>query len=227
MSRIQTRISLARSLAILSFAGAMFLAGSASASTLTYDITTVFSNSSGGPEPAGPLPWLRATFDDGGSSGSVTLTMTALNLTGTEKLDEWYFNIDPAFDPENLVFSAPTKIGTFDDPVISQQTNQFKTDGDGKYDVKFTFSASTGHEFGPGESVSYTITGIPTLTADSFKFLSAPAGGAGPFYTAVHIQGIEVPGGTNNSVWAKGDPGPGDPVPEPSTIVLGLIACCG
>ena len=68
-----------------------------------------------------------------------------------------------------------------------------------------------------------TLSGISGLNANSFDFLSFTTGGdSGPFYTAAHIQGTGKSAG--NSVWVEGDPPPGNPVPEPSTIVLALMA---
>jgi len=59
---------------------------------VTYDLGFEYS---GATPPAGAGPWLRATFDDGGSPGAVTLTLTALNLTGGEFVNDWMFNLDP------------------------------------------------------------------------------------------------------------------------------------
>ena len=64
-------------------------------------------------------------------------------------------------------------------------------DGDGKYDVLLTFGTGNGKSgiVGPGTAViDFTYTGPGTLNAGSFNFLSSPAGGAGPFFAASHIQ---------------------------------------
>jgi hypothetical protein len=52
-----------------------------------------------GAEPAGPPPWLSATFDDQDKPGSVQLTMDAAGLTrytdnSTEFVTKWLFNVN-------------------------------------------------------------------------------------------------------------------------------------
>ncbi|WP_428936840.1 hypothetical protein [Fontivita pretiosa] len=190
----------------------MSLGHTARAAVITYDLSVEFS---GATAPAGATPWLRATFDDGGSSGSVTLTLTALNLTGSEFVSEWNFNLDPSLNPANLIFSSPTKTGTFANPTILTGVNAFQADGDGLYDIQVAFdNAPPANRFTAGESVVYTISGISSLTANSFNFLSAPAGGKGPFPTAAHVQGIGAQ--ANNSGWVT--------VPEPAGAAILLIA---
>jgi hypothetical protein len=178
------------------------------AAVVVFDSSIEFS---GATPPAGLPPWLRATFDDGGGSGKVNLKFEATNLTGSEFVSDLMFNLDPALDPTSLVFGAITKVGTFDDPTISTGVDGFKADGDGKFDLQFAFSnAPPGTRFGAGDSMSLDITGIASLTASSFNFLSAPDGGHGPFYTAAHVQGIGIDG--NFSGWVT--------VPEPATWAL-------
>jgi uncharacterized protein (TIGR03382 family) len=62
------------------------------------------------------------------------------------------------------------------------------------------------------------ITGIGaaagTLVATDFQFLSAPAGGHGPFYVAAHVQGIGAEG--DDSGWVT--------TPEPTTFTLAALA---
>ncbi|HDZ19894.1 hypothetical protein LCGC14_0204670 [marine sediment metagenome] len=179
------------------------------ASVVSYPLSIEFS---GATPPAGAAPWLTAIFDDGGSPGSVDLTLTATNLVGSEFVNLWLFNLDPALNPTLLVFSAPSKSGSFTSPTISRSVDAFKADGDGWFDIKFDFASGGGDaaRFGPGEDVSYTITGIGSLTAGSFDFLSKPGGGHGPFPTAAHVQGI---GEDNaNSGWIT--------VPEPTSLAL-------
>ena len=189
----------------------------ANATVLTYDLSVEFS---GATPPAGASPWLRAVFDDGGSPGSVTMKLSTPNLTAVEFVSKWYFNLDPLLDPTALIFSAPTKTGSFTDPTINLAVDAFKADGDGKYDIKLEFDVSDGFptRFGVGDAVAYTITGIPTLTASSFNHLSLPAGGHGPFPTAAHVQGIGPSGA--NSGWVT--------VPEPATMsLLGIGGALG
>jgi hypothetical protein len=188
------------------------LSGPARAASTTFDLASEYSN---GTPPSGAAPWLRASFDDAGGSGSITLTLSSLSLAGTEFVSNWYLNLDPSLDPGDLVFSTPTKTGTFGDPTISLGADGFKAGPDGDFDILVAFDiAPPGDRFGAGDSVQYTITGIPTLTADSFDFLSAPSGGGpGPFPTAAHVQGIGPEG--QASGWVT--------TPEPGALSLLLL----
>lgn len=193
------------------------LSAGASASVLTYDLSVEFS---GATPPAGATPWLRAVLDDGGSPGSVAMTLSTPNLVAKEFVSKWYFNLDPVLDPTSLIFSAPIKVGSFTDPTVNLGVNAFKADGDGKYDIKLAFATNDGFptRFGVGDAATFMITGIPTLTASSFNFLSLPAGGHGPFPTAAHVQGIGPCGA--NSGWVT--------VPEPATMsLLGIGGALG
>ncbi|HSW46545.1 MAG TPA: PEP-CTERM sorting domain-containing protein [Phycisphaerae bacterium] len=174
---------------------------------------------SGGTPPSGSPPWLTATFDDGGGSGLVVMTLIATNLTGDEFVSGWYLNLSPTLSPASLIFSAPTKVGSFTTPGISKGVNQFKADGDGKYDILFSFATSGGasSRFTSGDSIRYTVTGIASLTENDFDVLSFPAGGHGPFTMAAHVQGIG-PGGALSG-WVA--------TPEPMTSALLILGSLG
>jgi hypothetical protein len=187
---------------------------------------------SGATPPAGSVPWLTAVFDDENTPGTVKLTLTATNLTGSEFVGEFDFNLNPLYDPAAaLSLSAPTKTGTFTNPTIGQMLNSFKADGDGKYDVKLAFATGGGANgrFGVGEAVEYTITGTGAaagaLVASDFAFLSLPDGGHGPFFAAAHVQSIGANG--DDSGWITHDPGLdpfGGEIPEPATWLLMSLA---
>src|SRR5262245_3418834 len=230
---LSTRKRFRHLLAVLAFGAALTSVSSvARATVIQANIDQVFSGTA---TPIGSQPWLTATFDDmfpGALAGQVQVTLSITGLVAPQKVDGWYINVDDgvsqgtsgtAIDPTTLTFSAPTKVGAFDDPTINLGTNAYKADGDGLYDIRFDFSTSNGHEFGAGDSVSYVITGPSFMNADSFTFLSKPAGGVGPYYEAAHILSI---GQGGNSVWASPTQRPGNPVPEPSAIVLGCIGGC-
>lgn len=177
--------------------------------TITFRLAVEFS---GGMPPAGPTPWLIATFDDGGTPGSVELTLETTNLVAGshEFVRGWYFNLDPALDPNDLSLTGLSKTGSFSDPVISTGTDAFKADGDGYFDILFAFAtAPPAERFGAGDGLSITILG-PGIMADSFSYLSAPGGGHGPFPTAAHVQGISDEG--EYSGWIT--------IPEPTSLVL-------
>ncbi len=66
-----------------------------------------------------------------------------------------------------------------------------------------------------GDTLVTEISGIGTLTAGSFDFVSTPKGSsAGPFWSVAHIQGIGIDG--SESGWVA--------APEPSSLIISLIA---
>jgi len=189
---------------------AMFLrvvVSGAGGSVLSMDLDTEIS---GAQAPEGLPPWLNATFDDGGSPGLVTMTLTAINLTATEFVSVWLFNLDEPLDPANLLFSAPAKTGSFVAPTIYLSADTYKADGDGFFDMKFEFSNSDGadNRFGAGDAAVYTVTGIATLRAASFDVDSSPGGGNDVWDTVAKVQGVDGEG----SGWTA---------PEP--VALGLL----
>ncbi len=176
---------------------------------LTFNLGLEFS---GAQSPTEAPPWLRATFT---STGANTVTLVMENLldvgfvAGGTGEKGWYFNVDPL---PSLTF---VKTGGVD-AVVYQGLNSFKADGDGKYDVAFSFKNAG---LVAGATSSWTITGTG-LTESSFNALSAPAGGHGPFRTAAHVQGLTGGG----SGWVT----EGGIVPAPAAaglvfIGLGLI----
>ena len=184
------------------------------ADTLTFGMAVEYS---GGSPPAGPTPWITAYFDDGGTPGSVELFLETTNLVDLELVFVWMFNLDPLLDPGDLVFSTPAKTGQFNNPDIHLGVNAFQADGDGFFDINVEFDNSdqTARRFGAGDAALFTITGIPTLTASSFDFLSHEDGGQGEYPSAAHIGGI---GPSDGSGWVT--------VPEPAALsalaVIGL-----
>jgi hypothetical protein len=177
-----------RHLAALAFAAAGLTSLSVQAATVTFN----FGVSFGAVTPDGPAPYATAVFDDGGTPGSVTLTMSVAGTVGEADVTAMYFNLDPLLDPTSLSFlrtggDGPTAANTD----ILTGVDAFQADGDGQYDILFDFPPPPGMNdarFNAGESVTYDITGIATLTADSFNFLATPAGGFGPFLAVARFQ---------------------------------------
>lgn len=209
------RLCLARIVSII--VACLAFASSAPAAMLTLNLSFEYS---GAADPAGPQPWGIATFDDGGAMGTVKLTLEALNLSSGEFLTNWLFNLDPALDPNQLVFAGPVPTGAFGDPTISTGADAFNAGPAHGFDIQFGFPTKGGgggaSRFGAGESAVYTITGIATLTANSFNFPNSS--GAGPFFTAAHVQGI-TDTGNGSSGWVS--------VPEPSTGLLAIVGISG
>ncbi len=190
---------------------ASLLATFAFATPLTHAAITQFdlgSEYTGGTAPVGSPAWLRATVDDGGSSGSVTLKIEALNLTGSEFVTKFHMNLDPSISTAGLTTSAPVKVGTFANPNVSFSTNAFNAGASASFDLEVLFDNSPpSNRFGAGESVTMTISGSPLLNAQSFSFLSvSPA-----LPISAHIQGIGANG--NFSGWIT------TAVPEPTSLI--------
>ena len=180
-----------------------------------FDFNHVF----GGTSPASlTTPWIEAEFSDI-SPGVVSLTVSNLHLSGTENVDALYFNLSPSLNPNSLAFSYQNGAGKFKTPDITQGTNAFKAGGDGKYDLLFSFTTgmTDNQRFNSGESMTYFISGIPGLSAADFTYLSAPDGGAGPFFAAAHVQRL---GAGSLSGWVATDMISPVVVPEPNASLL-------
>lgn len=197
--------------------------GAAQASTLQLNYTSEFS---GGQAPGGPGPWITAVFDDFGGTGSVRLTISTAGLSGIENIKEFELNLNPALNPASLAFAYNAGLST--SPAansITHTTDCCKADGDGFYDIELNFTPGTGTgSLGPGETVVYDISGIASLTAASFNFLSTPAGGHGPFLAAAHVQNT-TGAGAGGSGWVSAELAP-VPVPAAAWLfgsALGLL----
>jgi hypothetical protein len=198
----------------------LFATRSNAASGITYQFDNEFS---GGTAPQGPAPWITASIQTV-TPGTVLLTVANNGLIGSEFVSGFYLNLNPNFSSLNLSINYVSSSGSFTVPsigsgTIERGTDSFKADGDGKYDVLFDFSTSSGTTFGAGDSVTYQLSGIAGLTADDFVYLSAPNGGHGPFYAAAHVQGIGPTGALSG--WVEPSLG-AQPilVPEPASAAL-------
>jgi hypothetical protein len=207
--------------ALLVVAGtvASFISG-AQAGTVTFELTTEFS---GGQTPTSPGPWGTAVFDDGGGTGSVTLTITN-HLAGDASafVTGWYFNFDPSLNLSALSITGGRGVGG---DSINIASNAFQADGDGLYDILLGFrnSGPPSLRFNENDSTVFTIMSSEAITAFSFDFLSAPGGGHGPFTHVGRIQGTGVD--NNGSGWFTG----GEPpmVPLPAASLAGLVTLVG
>lgn len=187
--------------------GLMLLLSSLHADTLFFGMNDTFSGTS----PSGSTPWITASFNQI-NSNTVSLTMSVANLVNSEFVTEWDFNLNPNKNPVSLSFARTdaTTVGSS----VATGTNAFKADGDGFYDISFTFPTANSNRFSAGTGpVSYNISSTNPLSAADFNFLSAPGGGAGPFLSAAHIQGI---GADSLSGWID----PTVAVPEPYTYLV-------
>ncbi len=179
-----------KGLVIKSCAAALFglFSLQASAATVTFNYTESF----GAVTPDGPAPYAIAVFDDGGTAGSVTLTMSVSSTVNMADVTEMYFSLDPLLDANSLNFTRDGGTGpSAADTTISTGTDAFKADGDGLYDILFDFPPPPGtisSRFNAGEDLVYTISGIASLTASSFNFWATPDGGEGPYLSVAKFQ---------------------------------------
>ena len=201
----------------LLFCGAIFslfgLQMEASAGTLTLDYTVSF----GAATPDGPAPYATSLFDDGGSPGTVTLTVDVAATVDAADMTALYINLDPSLDPNSLSIVRTGGDGPVAGDInISTGVDAFQADGDGLYDI-FIDMPPPGNRFEAGETLTFAISGIGTLEASSFDFYAAPGGGAGPFLSVARFQSTDSPliegPDTEGSDWVGA-------VPEPSTLVL-------
>lgn len=180
----------------------------------------------GGAEPQGAPPWLKATFEDVKAEvPTVQLTMDASGLTDSEFVGAWYFNL-----ADELTTSLSLLINNQSGPLasVSRGLNSFRAGnnlGDG-FDLFFDFPQANGDRFGAGLISTFTISG-KGLSAESFNLVNVPKEGTGTFYSAAHVQSI---GSSKGSGWiAASDT---KQIPEPSILLslglgivgLGLIA---
>ena len=214
MNKHLKRTKLAGVLAALGF---ISLVGNANAALFQIDFTKAGAFSGTSPTlPSDPnAVFARAIFDDHGSSGSVTLTMSVLNnLSSGAYVNDWYFNVNSApLTAINFVsgVAAPTS-------GIDNGSNAFKADGTGgNFDFAFHFSTSNPGQLGQGFSSVYTLVDAG-ITANSFNSISISSplnAGNGGYTSALHVQGY------GNSVWIAGDPSvPPTQVPEPASLAL-------
>lgn len=220
-----TRI-LPKFLFALLLAGGALAGSPAHAATVQMDYSFEFS---GGTPPSGPAPWMRSVFTDEGSA--VRLTVSTAGLQANENAIGVYFNLDPSLDLSRLGAAFASASGLPQASIAyAQSVNAFKADGDGLYDILFSFPTGNGAgTFGPGQSFDYlfTYSGAGTFNAGSFAFLSQPAGGHGPYYSAAHVQDTGAGLGSGwiapSGLSLTGDPAP-VPLPAGAPFLLGGLA---
>jgi hypothetical protein len=122
-------------LLMLLLLGLAVVAAPVQASMVKFDLGTSFPGSTA-PDPSDSSPWLTAVFEDGAAPGAVKLTLSA--HFGAGKLLNWYINLDPAFNPANLIFSMVSGESNAPYPEdINKSADAYNVGGDGFYDVEF------------------------------------------------------------------------------------------
>lgn len=189
----------------------MTLAAPATAAVITFTPGTEFSGS--GYDYDGTITY---TLED--VAGGVQFTIDWAPVTDTgQYLAAAYLNFDPTRNA-----AADIALGAYSCTVcgvgpISFGNDAFQADGDGKFDLEFTFDQAQANRFNQGDSFSVFLGG--SFTTASFVYQSAVGGGNGIWYAAARVRGL----GDDNlgSGWFGDDtpPGGGD-VPEPASLTL-------
>ena len=207
-------------IASIALASAAF-AAPASATVIEY----VLDDTVEGDTPSG-FPTMR--FDDGGSSGSVDLTIDATGLSGGEYLASVFFNFANA-GSQTLTFARSGGTGPLSGFTFGQGSNDQDSPGNqGQFDISIAFTESNANSgllrFNAGETLIFTITGAG-ITANDFALISAPEGpNGGDNFALARVRGIEG-GGSASVADSNGPDRPGgeEPVPEPAALgLLGL-----
>ena len=175
--------------AIFASALSFGLATSVGAATLQLDFDTSFGDpldpDTGSPD--GPAPWLTAFFDDGGTAGSVTLTLTVGTVGGASVTDV-YLNVDDAIDISGFNMTNSSGPGNQASSSIDWMTDNYKAGNDGKFDILIGFGNNA---FTAGETSTFDIT-ADGLVASSFNIWSTPDPSeidpSGPFLGAAKFQ---------------------------------------
>ena len=157
--------------------GSILLAslGPVSASTLTLDFDISFGDplDPNTEAPDGLGPWMTAEFDDGGTAGSVTLTLSVAGDVGAATVTAVYLNVDDAIGGANLTITGVDETSINPNAIISQGTDAFKAGNDGLFDLLFELPPPGDDRFTAGETLTYNILG-DGLLASSFNYFSAP-----------------------------------------------------
>jgi hypothetical protein len=161
-----------KALTALAGVGLLSLVGTSQATVFKIDFSNVGTFSGTAPSlPASPSTvYAKAIFDDHGSSGSVTLTMSVLSglLPTGAYASDWHFNSITAPLTHSGYVSGDHANS------VDNGTNAFKADTTGgNFDFAFHFN-SHNHNISGGETSVYTLTDLG-LTASSFGSVSVPS----------------------------------------------------
>lgn len=178
-----------------------------------------------GTAPTGNGPYGRVTVETL-APGTVRLTMANLLDIGPQFVNDWYFNLDPAKNPNDLLVTYVS--GQAAQSVI-KGVNAVEPPGPGgDFDLQFQFgTANNANRFTANETSVYTITGNG-INAESFRFLSQNESNA--YLSAMTVQGIPTRGGTASGEIAGTLRVSQTAVPEPGTFALagmGLLPLAG
>ena len=185
-------------------------AATSSADMIELGLGTVYTGTA---PTSSTTPWLTATLVDSGLN-TVNLTLQAPNLTGTEAVKNWLFNLNPSLDPSALSISVLNASGV---TLNSVNTVNEHAGGGLLFDFGFDFQTANNDpgRFTQGDQMVFQISSAGPLSVADFNYQSSKDS-FGPFTTAAHI--ISIPTG-EGSGWI----GDGVPVPEPATVIAGCL----
>ena len=146
-------------LSIIMLLGIIAFALPAQSSTVTFNYNKVLS---GWIRPA-TSPWLTATFEDF-PDNRVKLTLSASGLSGTEQVESWYFNLNPAKEIltiGNIIWDGGLSSGP------SGQI-EYRDPGPG-YEIQFTYLDDS-NLFLDGKVNVYWITSSQQIRASDFNY---------------------------------------------------------
>jgi len=175
-----------------------------------------------GGTPGGAAPWLRATFTQFNGT-TVDLLLEAVNLTSTEFVSDWWFNVNPTILPSSLVFAFQSgTAGEWNSRTAAGQNGITNAGGEFDFNLGWPTSGTGGGvlRFTDDETALIRITLAAGLLESDFNTTSGGSGDAANVLALAHIQGIT---GTPDS--SKVSPTVnGVSVPEPGSLALVGIA---
>ncbi|HEX4343708.1 MAG TPA: hypothetical protein VH255_09970 [Verrucomicrobiae bacterium] len=195
---------------------------SSKAATDTFTLDTLYAGTS----PGAATPWLSASITDV-KPGTVLMSLTANNLSGSEYVSSWDFNLSTALSASSLnIVKTNLGSGTVNGTIV-KGNNTINSGGAGNFDFGFDFATSGIGAFTDGDTLVFLITGISGLNAASFNYLSQ----GGSFYTAATINGLTSISrycGSSSTDGKVGDNTNNNPAPEPATMaIMGSFVALG
>lgn len=209
--KILAKVSTALAAAVLVFG----LSQVASAATLSATLDFSFGNGSCGGGGGGTTCSVVVTWDDGGTAGTVDMTIDASGLPAGTSLTEFYFNSDTTISFSGFTPAAGSSMtGAFS---LTSGADCCQADGDGNFDNFLNLPPPGADRFDGGEEITFHLTGTG-ITANTFNSNSAPGGGQGTYCAAAHIQ--QTGTSQQDSDWLGAATCEDVPVPEPSSLLL-------
>ena len=206
LDRVSATLGVALTSAVLVFG----LSQAASAMTLSYTLDFSFGDGSCGGGGGGTTCWVGVTWDDGGSPGTVDMTLDASGLPAGTSLSEFYFNSDTAISFSGFTpLAGSSMTGAFS---LTSGPNCCQADGDGLFDNFLNLPPPGADLFDGGEQIVFHLNdlGGGGITANTFDSTAALSN----YFAAARIEQT----GTANSDWLGADGVA--PIPEPNAAIL-------